>query len=157
MALISRAFQTFHDGKVPTFMDSGASNMMFIARESFINNKPIEPRMGDSAKATDGKFEIVGEGTVTQQYQVEGKPRTITYTRALHTPTLNANLVSVSSLDRAGLVTTFGGGKGVVKKSDGTLLLNGKGMSGMYLLETVDHPPMAMTTLSQPVPLEQWH
>ena len=60
-ALISRAFQTFHDGKVPTFIDSGASDTMFIARESFTDYKPIEPRMGDSAKATDGKFEIVGK------------------------------------------------------------------------------------------------
>ena len=30
-ALIGRAFQTFHDGKVPSFMDSGASDTIFIA------------------------------------------------------------------------------------------------------------------------------
>ena len=156
-ALISRAFQTFQEGDVSTFLDSGASDMMFIARDSFTDYKAITPRMGDSAKATDGKFEIVGEGTVSQRYQVEGKPRDITYTRALHTPTLNANLISVSSLDCAGLTITFGGGQGVVKKPDGTLVFSGKGANGMYLLETLDIPITAMTTLSQSVSLEQWH
>ena len=160
MALISKAFQTFQKGGVSTFMDSGASDTMFISKDSFTDYKSIEPRMGDSAKATDGKFEIVGEGNVSQRYLVEGKPRDITYTHALHTPTLNANLVSVSSLDRAGLTITFGGGKGVVTKPDGTLVLSGQGVNGMYLLETLDNVPknpIAMTSLSQPTSLEQWH
>jgi hypothetical protein len=37
----------------------------------------------------------------------------MTYTCALHTPTLNANLISVSALDEASLIMTFGNGKGV--------------------------------------------
>lgn len=94
-------------------MDSGASNTMFILKEAFTEYKPITPRTRDSAKAVDGGFEIVGEGNVLQWYQIDGKERDITYTRALHTPTLNANLVSVSALDRAGLTTTFGDGKGI--------------------------------------------
>ena len=71
-------------------------------------------RVGDSAKATDGNFEIVGEGNVIQWYDVNGKERKVTYTCALHAPTLNANLVLISALDRAGLIITFGGGQGVV-------------------------------------------
>jgi hypothetical protein len=54
-------------------------------------------------KAVDGNFEIVGEGKVVQCYMVEGKEKKITYTRALHTPTLNANLISISAFDKAGL------------------------------------------------------
>jgi hypothetical protein len=160
MALISKGFQNFQKGKVPTFMDSGASDTMFVSKDVFTEYKPVTPRMGDSAKAEDGNFEIIGEGNVVQCYRVEGKDRAITYTRALHTPTLNANLISVGAFDRAGLTTTFGNGKGVVRKADGTLVLAGQNVNGMYLLETVDHAPntpLAMTSLSQPVPLEQWH
>jgi len=103
----------------------------------------------------------VGEGSVKQRYKIlDGKERDVTYTRALHTPTLNANLVSISALDKAGLITTFSHGKGVTRKPDGTVVLAGKGVNGMYLLEEVENipnTPLAMTSLSQPVSLEQWH
>ena len=72
-------------------------------------------------------------------------------------PTLNANLVSVSTLDKAGLVTTFGNGKGVTCKADGTIVLKGQNINRMYLLKTVDNSPdasIAMTSLSKPTSLE---
>ena len=159
-ALISKGFQQFQKGKIPTFMDSGASDTMFVSRESFSEYKSITPRAGDSAKAVDGSFEIIGEGTVVQRYLVDGQERNITYTRALHTPTLNANLISISAFDRAGLTTTFGNGKGTIQKPDGTTVLTGQNVGGMYLLEAVDNAPnisFAMTSLSQPTSLEQWH
>lgn len=117
VALISKGFQNFQNGKIPTFMDSGASDTMFVSRGAFTEYQPITPRTGDSAKAVNGSFEIVGEGNVLQRYQVDGRELDITYTRALHTPTLNANLVSVSALDRAGLTTTFGNGKGITRRA----------------------------------------
>ena len=160
MALISKGFKIFQKGKVPTFMDSGASDTMFVSRDAFNEYKSITHRIGDSAKAKDGNFEIIGEGSVTQRYHVEGKEQDITYTRALHTPALNANLVSISAFDKAGLTTTFGNGKGVVRNTDGTVVLSGNNVNGMYLLETLDDIPkipIAMTSLSQPVSLEQWH
>jgi Integrase core domain/GAG-pre-integrase domain len=160
MALISKGFQSFKKGKIPTFLDSGASNTMFVSRDAFMKYKPVTPRSGDSAKAENGGFEIIGEGDVVQCYQVDGKEREITYTRALHTPTLNANLVSVSVMDRAGLTTTFGDGKGITRKADGTIVLTGQNVNGMYLLETLNdlpNHPIAMTSLSQPTSLEQWH
>ena len=135
IALISKGFQSFEQGKVPTFLDSGASDTMFVSKDAFANYKPTTSRMGDSAKADDGGFEIVGEGSVYQRYRVDGKDRDITYTRALHAPTLNANLVSISALDKAGLITTFGHGRGVVRKEDGKVVLAGSGVNGMYLLE----------------------
>ena len=160
VALISQGFQNFERGKIPTFMDSGASDTMFVSRDAFTEYKSVSSRVGDSAKAKDGNFEIVGEGNVVQHYNVDGKDRKITYTRALHTPTLNANLVSISALDRAGITTTFGGGKGVAKKGDGTIVLTGKNVNGMYLLETLDDKPdttFAMSSTSHPTSLEQWH
>ena len=75
-------------------------------------------------------------------------------------PSLNANLVSVSALDRAGLTTTFGNGHGITRKADGTVVLASRNVNGMYLLETIDHPPHApisMGSLSQTTSLEQWH
>ncbi len=63
-AFISKTFQTFSDGKVPTFINSGASDTMFVSRADFSAYKLTPPRSGDSAKAVDGNFDIVGEGTV---------------------------------------------------------------------------------------------
>ena len=160
MALISKGFENFQKGKTPTFMDSRASNTMFISKDVFTKYKPITPHKGDSAKAVDGNFEIVGEGSVVQCYQVDGKEPNMNYTHALHTPTLNANLISISAFDKAGLTTTFGNGKGVVKRADGTIVLAGQNVNGMYLLETFDNAPitpLAMTSLSQPASLQQWH
>jgi hypothetical protein len=160
MAFISKGFKSFENGKTPTFLDSGASDMMFVSKDDFSSYKSVPVRAGDSAKAENGGFEIIGEGNVHKRYKVEGKERDITYTRALHTPTLNANLISVSALDRAGLTITFGQGKGLVSKDDGTVILSGNGVNGMYLMEEVKNIPkvsIAMTSLSQPVSLEQWH
>ena len=110
VALISKSFHAFNNGKIPIFMDSGTSDTMFVSRDAFDIYKVMQPRSGDSAKAIDGEFEIVGEGTVNKRYLVDGKEKQITYTRAIHTPTLNTNLISVSAFDRAGMTVTFGDG-----------------------------------------------
>ena len=113
-----------------------------------------------TAKALDGSFEIIGEGNVTQRYMLEGKKQEITYTHALHMPTLNRNLISVSTLDKAGLVTTFAESQGVTQKAGRSVVLAGKMVNGMYLLEPLDEDPpkpLALSSLSQPVSLEQWH
>ena len=159
-ALISQGFQNFQKGKIPTFMDSGASDTMFVSRDAFAEYKPVVARVGESAKADNGGFEIIGEGNVVQRYRLEGREQEITYTRALHAPTLNANLISVGAFDKAGLTTTFGNGKGIVQKPDGAIILSGNNVNGMYLVETVDNTPnqpLAMISLSQPTSLEQWH
>ncbi len=114
MALVSRGFQDFNGGKVPTFIDSGASNTMFVSKDDFNNYKSLSPRSSNSAKAVDGNFEIIGEGTVVKHYLVDGKEKKLTYTHTIHTPTLNTNLISVSTFDKAGLAVTFGGGRGIV-------------------------------------------
>src|SRR6202522_1277904 len=160
MALISKGFSKFGKGKVPTFMDSGAGDTMFVLKEAFTKYKPFNSCFGDSAKAKDGTFKILGEGNVVQKYFFDGKEHKITYTRALHTPSLNANLISVAAFDRAGLSTTFGDGKGVTKSKNGTVVLSGDNIGGMYILNTLDDPhlpPLALISLSQPTSLEQWH
>ena len=105
----------------------------------------------------DGEFEIVGEGSVIQQYQVDGKECTVTYTCALHTPALNTNLISISAFDGAGLTTTFSNGQGIIHKADGTIILAGKNVNGMYILEPINDIPLSMNSISQLTSLEQWH
>ena len=66
----------------------------------------------------------------------------------------------MSALDEAGLTTTFGNGKGVTWKLDGTIILTSQKVNGMYLLGTIDtspNIPLAMVSLSQPTMLKQWH
>lgn len=88
-------------------MDSGASDTMFITREEFTEYRPITPRIRDLAKAENGAFEIVREGNMVQWYEVDGNEQEVTYTHALHMLTLNANLVSISALDKASLIMVF--------------------------------------------------
>ena len=133
---------------------------MFVSQESFTDYQVIPTCVGDSAKAVDGSFEIVGEGKVVQRSLVDGKVKDITYTRTLHTPSLNANLVSISAFDKTGLTATFGGSRGVIRKSDGTAVLVAKLERGMYLVDELakgDNTPTALRSSSQPTSLEQWH
>ena len=160
LTLVGKGFESFGKGKTPTFMDSGASDTMFVSEEAFETYKAIPPRSGDSAKAVDGSFDIVGEGTVAKRYLVNGTEKKITYTHAIHTPTLNANLISVSALDRAGLTVTFSGGKGVVRKKDGTIILTAQCEKGMYVVDEIDEPKVfgaLASSLLKAAPLEQWH
>ena len=102
----------------------------------------------------------MGEGSVVQKYNVDGKKKSITYTHVLHTPTLNTNLVSVSALDNAGITVTFSQGQGVARKADGTVVLAGKNVNGMYVLDPIDTQQKAsavMKSTSHSVSLEQWH
>ena len=73
MALISKGFQSFQKGKIPTFIDSGASDTVFVSRDMFMEYRPVTPCSGDLAKAENGGFEIVGEGNIVQHYQVDRK------------------------------------------------------------------------------------
>jgi hypothetical protein len=138
---------------------------MFVSQDVFVDYTPSASRTGDSAKANDRDFAIVGEGKVIQRYLVDGKEKTITYTHALHTPMLNANLVSVSAFNQAGLTVTFGSGQGVIRKADGTVVLTSRGERGMYIVDALEQPSgmneasllIAMSSLSQQTTLEQWH
>src|SRR5258705_11144826 len=92
-------------------------------------------------------FDIVGKEKVTQYCLVDRVEKKVIYTHALHTPTLNANLISVSAFDRAGLTTTFGGGYGVVCKVDRTAVLSGKGEKGMYVVDAVNDKPVNLIVM----------
>ena len=159
VALISKGFQELGKGKILTVLDSGVSDTMFISKEAFVEYKAIDSWVGGLARAKDGNFKIIGQGNVVQSYLINGKERKITYTCMLHTPTLNANLISISTLDRAGL-TMFSNSKGITRNADGTTVLVEENVNEMYILETLDKPhhiPLALNSLSHTTSLEQWH
>jgi GAG-pre-integrase domain len=130
---------------------------MFVSKEMFTGYTPTASQVGDSAKAVDGGFKIVGEGNVIQRYKLNDKECSVTYTCAVHTPTLNVNLLSISAFDRAELATMFSNGQGVVQKADETTVIAGKNVNSMYILETIDNVPITMNSMSKPTSLEQWH
>jgi len=79
-------------------------------------------------------------------------------------PTLNANLISVSAFNKAGLTVTFGGGRGVIRKTDGTVVLTSQLKKGMYVVDPLANispvttaAPATVVSLFQPTTLEQWH
>jgi hypothetical protein len=79
----------------------------------------------------------------------------------LHT-TLNANLISVSGFDWAGLTITFGSRQGVIQKANGTAVLIVCLKKGMYIVDEVEGNkcatgPIVLGSLSQSTSLKQWH
>ncbi|KAF7372293.1 Gag-Pol polyprotein [Mycena venus] len=114
-------------------------------------------RTGKSALSSNGDFAIVGKGTVNKMFRVAGRRTVnITFKNALHAPSLSANLISVSQLDKAGYWSKFGGGEvGVYEGKDGMMLLRGRGSDGMYILD-VDNTHAKIST-TKPVNLAKWH
>ena len=120
MSSCSKGFQELGKGKILTFLDSGVSDTMFISKEAFVEYKAHDSWVRDSAKAKNEDFKIIGEGNIVQSYLINGKENKITYTHPLHTPTLNINPISISTLDGASLATTFSNGREITRNADGT-------------------------------------
>jgi hypothetical protein len=89
---------------------------------------------------------------------------TITFTHAVHTPDLIANLISISKLDKAKCWALFGGG-GVtfydIHEGQERTLMRGTGSNGMYLLHVEPRAPtthaLTAQSLNKPTNLEVWH
>jgi hypothetical protein len=106
--------------------------------------------------ASEGDFAIVGKGTVTKVFQIDGKEVHLTFMNALHAPSLSANLVSVSQFDKAGYYLTFGGGSVVIREGGaGETILKGCGSAGMYVLQATEI--YANISTAQPTSLKNWH
>ncbi|KAJ3885912.1 hypothetical protein GG344DRAFT_58400, partial [Lentinula edodes] len=134
-------------------------------REDFTNFEYGSYDPGASAVEGAGSFKILGKGTAVKLFRVKGKLIRITFKNALLAPSLAANLISISALDKAGFFTTFGGNAAVVKRKDGTELFHGRGRDGMYVLDAEEAPGqtsgprhhVALSSRSSPTDIEQWH
>ncbi len=151
---------TTFEGRTPsvtlTFMDSGASDYFFRNREDFTEYTPVAFRTGSSAVEGKGTFEILGQGTATKTFRLDGKDIKLTFKNALHSPSLAANLISVSALDKAGLSTVFSNGRAAVRDRSGKEVFAGRGSDGMYVLDAAP-TPQAMSSRSSPTSLCNWH
>lgn len=151
---------TTFEGRTPsvtlTFMDSGASDYFFQNREDFTEYTPVAFRTGSSAIEGKGTFEILGQGTVTKTFRLDGDDVKLTFKNALHSPSLAANLISVSALDKAGLSTVFSNGRAAVRDKSGKEIFAGRGSDSMYVLDAAP-TPQAMSSRSSPTSLCNWH
>lgn len=148
------------EGRTPSttlmFMDSGARDYFFRNREDLTKYTPVAFCTGSSAVEGKGTFDILGKGMVTKTFRLDGRDIKLTFKNALHSPSLAANLISVSSLDKAGLSTVFSNGQAVICDGSGHEGFTGRGSDGMYVLDVVPSP-QAMASHSSPVSLADWH
>ncbi|CAK5279307.1 unnamed protein product [Mycena citricolor] len=104
---------------VPTYLDSGTSNHCFTNRSDF-SSYVLQLQTGQAAPVGEaGTFKILGKGTVIKEFMVGESIHRLTFSDALHTPDLHANLVSVGQLDERGYTTTFSGKKASVTNREG--------------------------------------
>ncbi len=96
-AFMTTTFEGCTPSVILTFMDSGASNYFFRNRDDFTEYTPVAFCTGSSAIEGKGMFEILGQGTVTKTFRLDGNDIKLTFKNALHSPSLAANLVSVSA------------------------------------------------------------
>ncbi|KAF7372248.1 Gag-Pol polyprotein [Mycena venus] len=141
---VSRTFENHSPSVTITFLDSGASDHFFRDWSDFAAYEALSMRTGKSAPIIQRRL-CYCRRTVN-----------ITFKNALHAPSLSANLISVSQLDKAGYWSKFGGGEvGVYEGKDGMMLLRGRGSDGMYILD-VDNTHAKIST-TKPVDLAKWH
>ena len=159
------AAMTTHNGQdVPTYADSAAKKKCFVNHSDFSTYHTLsQPDEGQSANK-GGQFHIIRHGAVTKTI-VSGLLRTtITFTHAVHTPDLIANLILISKLDEAKCWALFSGG-GVtfydIHEGQKRMLMKGTGNNGMYLLQVEPQTPvthvLAACSLKKPTNIEVWH
>ncbi len=155
-AFVTTTFEGHTPSVTLTFMDSGASDCFFRNHEDFTEYTLVAFRTGSSAVEGKGTFEILGQGTVTKTFRLDGDDVKLTFKNVLHSPLLAANLVSVSALDKAGLSTVFSNGRAAVQDKSGKEIFAGRGSDGMYVLDAT-LTPQAMSSCSSPTSLCNWH
>ncbi|KAF5390764.1 hypothetical protein D9757_004415 [Collybiopsis confluens] len=145
--------------KINTCADSGASDHFFRDRSNFITYTPCSQDCQSSEANTT--LAVIGYGKAIKTFTHNGKDITVTFDRALHTPNVSSDLVSISKLDGKGCQILFG--KGIAKffLPDGTHFLTGYGTNGLYTLKERPNKSSALTikarSLNKPVDLTGWH
>ncbi|CAK5275187.1 unnamed protein product [Mycena citricolor] len=88
----------------------------------------------------------------------EGRKKTISL-RALHTPNLSINLVSISRLDEKGISTHISKGVAIFSDPEGRLFMQAKSVNSMYCLdfEGADVTALAANSWAKPADRETWH
>ena len=115
-------------------------------------------------------------GTVQKLVKTNGRTSMLVFSKAIHTPDLAANLISIGKFDDLGFLVIFKEGKALFQDKSGTVFMEGSKLNQMYLLNlclvmsvnslkpgpTEPDPQNTMkalvaSSLNKPVGLDIWH
>jgi hypothetical protein len=120
-------------------IDSGASAHMSCRRHFFATYEEINPPrrvwMGNNQY-----IEAIGIGTIRAVLDVgNGKSAKAVFTKVLHVPELNGNLLSVPELTLSGLSTLFRSNLCIISNKNGKTVSLAKKSTGLYILDVKVH------------------
>ena len=135
------------------YIDSGCSNHMTYDKSLFSSYSPgqhssVELGNGNCAKVT-------GQGKISIKISVNGRRTTCQLDNVLLVPDLGYQLLSVPTLDKANLKTSFQSRRCLIER-DGHTLATGTMVSNLYKLDTVSEQLPAQKALIA-ASLELWH
>ena len=149
------ATQAKAKSEIDWVIDSGCSNHMTYDKSLFTSYSVIRElqyvELGNSNKAR-----IMGKGTVQIQITVNGKSRTCLLMETMHVPDLGYNLVSVPTLDKKKMNTTFGEHQCLIKNREGVIMATGTMLGNLYKLD-VDASQASKNTALVAQDLSTWH
>ena len=141
--------------KAEWVIDSGASGHMSPDKSVFADLSIVEPfdvTIGDTTT-----LKACGRGNVELNLCINGKLRTCTISDALFVPSLGYNLLSVSVMDKAGCIGTFGNGSCHIERK-GVRMAEGTMRDGLYYLSTHhDTTRSSKVAAALTVSLDVWH
>ena len=165
MVKSTKLYQTLTENLM-TYADSGATDHCFAGQEDFITYLAYNPSCTSRTANKDGTIRILGVGKVKCTFTYNGCLIHLTFKAAIHAPDLSANLISISKFDDLGFYTIFRGGKVVFIDTTKRVMMEGRRVGGMYLLD-MGTPPIApgpggtvaMSACShdKPVGIDPWH
>lgn len=116
-------------------VDSGCSSHMTHDKTVFLSYAPA-PELDFVVVGNGNKAEIVGVGSVKLDLMVGGALKACTLENVLHVPGLGYSLISVPSMDKRGLITTFRRKKCFVRDKSNRLIATGSMIGNLYKLDT---------------------
>lgn len=154
ICLIGKHVKNQHTNiKNPWYIDSGCSNHMTFDRSLFTTLD--ESTLSTVELGNRNRSNIIGCGSIDTKISVNGKTVPCTLKNVLLIPELGYQLLSVSSLSKGGLSTTFSNGRCWIKREN-TLVASGTLQDTLYKLDTPkssENIPSALISAS----LQVWH
>ena len=132
--------------------DSGCTAHICFDRSMFKTYEPVtnmNVEMGTKATA-----DVAGKGSIVLSMQCGSEFKVRKLEDVLHVPTFEYSLLSVSALDRKGMMTTFGGGECIIHKK-GVTVATGYLEGPLYVMKTRPAPPNSTKALLSS--LQLWH
>eukprot|EP00171_Calliarthron_tuberculosum_P001057 IDg1057t1 len=135
-------------------IDSGCTKHFTFDRAAFVSYQKSTPTLLDLGASSTA--EIVGKGSVSLELIVKGKHVKCTINNVNHVPDLRYQLLSVSTMAKLGIQTTFSDNYATLtQKSSGKLLATGSMVKGLYTLDTLLENACVDTALV--ASLNLWH